>query len=157
MAWRIRRNSVAGERIMKKSRIKKILYIFLSVFLSVVIVVWGGWIYLTKQRKIEIYHVSTVHSDQELWGNGWKIIYYEEQRACLEKIFGFPIPKTDFSRNYLLLSLGRQIKEIRYNYFSQYQWEYDIPMGVETFEGPVHPHKCFIYTIERTYIRQNLD
>jgi len=137
---------------MKK--LPKIAGIFFGFIIFVAV---GLYCYLALERKLHSSGEQEAFTERTTHGMFWHIVTSEEGRTRFMKKYSVILPQNDFSRNYLLVSDGRKIRELKYRLISRYQWEFPYPMGVETFEKTHYPHTMFVYRIRKIYIAQSSD
>lgn len=112
---------------------------------------------LFRFRTVKIIDETEIYSERELSGLAWLVITSEEQAKAIEKKHGIIFPSNDYSENYLLECQGRKMKSLRYNKVSKYEWEYDVPVGIEEFIGEINPHAVYVYRINKVKIKQDGD
>jgi hypothetical protein len=136
---------------------KKLKFVMLLVLLLAILFVIWKFVYLEITHYLKIFQEYEVYSKRKTSGTFWIIIHSDEMRIQINKKYQIEIPTADFNKNYLLMSDGRKIREIKYKFKSRYQWQYKFPMGVETFDDKYCPNKIFIYRINRIYIHRKSD
>jgi len=135
---------------------KYLLLMFIILFAIVLFILWK-YVYLEITHYLKLYQEYEVYSVKKTSGTLWLIIHSDEMRNKIIKEYQIEIPEIDFSKNYLLMSDGRKIQEIKYKLKSRYQWHYKFPMGIEKYDDKYYPNKVFFYRINRIYIHRKSD
>lgn len=134
---------------------KKRIIIFSFIFLLAIIgYLYWKYIYLEIPRKVKLFQEYEATSKRQTNGKAWIIIFDEDMRLRMTEKFEVEIPKINFKKNYLLLSDGRKVIELKYRLSSRYKWWFDRPMGEVTFDKEHYLHTIFFYKINRVIILQ---
>lgn len=132
---------------MKKLRIFYIFFIILMIVM----------IDLFRYRKLSFLEESEIYTSKIVQGKAWLIITNKKQADIVGEKQGISFPYNDYSKYYLLESQGRKIKSLGFRKFSKYLWDYDVPMGIESFDDDFSPNTIYIYKIKKIEIKQNGD
>ena len=111
-------------------------------------------LYFFIPRNIKIYEKILIPTDRDCLGQFWIILTNEKQANHIGEKYKIILPKNDYNKNYLLLCDGVEIKSIKYNIFSKYKWEYDVPRGNEIYLDKYYNHNFVCYRINKVQVKQ---
>ena len=137
---------------------RKIMIAMLVFSIAVLLFVLWKFVFLEITHHMTLYQEYEVNSNsRKTSGTHWLIITSNEMSHNIKNSYQIDVPMIDFRKNYLLMSDGRKIVDIKYKLKSRYQWHYKFPMGIVQYDDKHYPNKVFFYLINRKYIHRETD
>lgn len=130
-----------------------------NLLLILIVIFFVFFIYraLFCEKNVHIWDEKQIEKGLQSYGLSWLIISSEKQAKRIEEVDNIVLPKNDYTKNYLLISDGRKIISLKYKKISKYQWQYDVPMGVEVFDDNLTNYCMYVYKIPKIVLKQNGD
>lgn len=129
---------------MFRITIKKLIILALIILDAIVIgmMIFSYW---TKTVNVRFNEIALVHTNEELTGTWWTTI--SDENSSIEKKYSIKLPKVDYKKKCLIISGGRELKQLTYTRKSKYSLPYkEHPyVGNAILRGKLHPNTIFVY------------
>lgn len=126
-----------------------------NIFVVLVFVLLFLIFYYSSERSLQLYDKNMLKTDRECCGRFWITITNLEQAKKAESKYGISIPDNDYNKNFIIISDGRIINSIKYNLYSRFLWQYDVPKGKEEFTDEFYENYMICYKTERKLLKQD--
>jgi hypothetical protein len=127
-----------------------------NIFLIVVIIAIGltsMYCYWFIPVKVDLKEVARLNTSEELPGTWWFSVFSENDRV--EEDYNVKLPKNDYTKNYLVISGGREMKQLSFKRISKFESQYkEHPyFGDAILKKQLHPHTIFVYRIDKIRVK----
>lgn len=104
--------------------------------------------YMNKPIELELIEIARLNTEKELSGTWWAML--SDDKHPYIKEYALKLPDVDFSTNNLIISAGREIKQMTYTIASKNKTPYKDPyIGIAIYKRQLHPHTMFVYKIDK--------
>lgn len=103
---------------------------------------------MNKPVELKLTEILSLNTEKELPGTWWTML--SDDKHPYIKEYALKLPDVDYSTNNLIISAGREIKQMTYTKASKSKTQYkDSYIGIATFKRQLHPHTMFVYRIDK--------
>ncbi len=125
----------------------KIVIIILSITAMCALSFWLCW-YLFIPHELKMEYLEEVVINEEQSSTWWMMVKNPDNHAIAD--LNLDISDFDFTKNYLVISIGRPLKSITFNRISRFMWPYDKRYkGVAIFKNQLDRNKIYLYKSQK--------
>lgn len=127
----------------------------LLIAFILVITIGSLYYYWFVPVEVELEEVSKLYTEDELPGTWWSTVV--GQNHSVERKYSIKLPENDYTKHYLIISGGREIKQLTYKRISRLESQYRERsyFGEAILKKALYPHTIFVYRISNVYVRYN--